>query len=177
MKTLFVACNYQNHMKGLETAAYNEELKFYRSCYSIQKSYVESIMQLFKSKYEQFINELIEHFSQPLRVLIKKFWLLKEESSEENLKEFLGLFKVYGKKFEKLLDNIDDMPKSDLINETFHKLIAQLDEEINKLNKESLNNLEKMNLDLINLNELSLQSDQLLIDIFKLTPDCSDIQN
>ena len=91
-------------MKSLECASMNEELKFYRSCYSLQKSYVESVMTLFQTKYEKFINELNESFNQPLTILIDKFWQMKNQSTEDNLKEFLGLFKVYLPKYTFLTD-------------------------------------------------------------------------
>lgn len=173
VKSLFIASNYHYHMKGLESASFSEEIKFYRSCYSLQKSYIESVIHLFKEKYEQFVQELSDNLNEPLRCLIDKFWLMKENSTEENLKEFLGLFKSYAKKLDKVLKSFESMPSQDLISSTFNQLAIQLDDQVSKLNKSCLDNLEKLNLESINLNELSLDSDQLLNDFLKPTPDSS----
>jgi hypothetical protein len=165
LKSFYVSSNYHYHMKAIECNAMNEELKFYRSCYSTQKNYVESVMNLFKTNYEQFVDALRKNFNEPLRILIEKFWHMKEESTESSLKEFLGLFKVYAKKFETVLLNIDNMPKCDLISSTFTTLIKDLDSQIDNLNKSCLSNLEKFNLNSLNLNDLSRQSDSLLSDM------------
>ena len=77
LKSYFVASNYHHHMKSLEALALGEEIKFYRSCYTVQKTYIDSVMTLFKSKYEGFLDELKQNFNEPLRMLIKKFWLMK----------------------------------------------------------------------------------------------------
>lgn len=155
-------------MKSLELAGLNEEVKFYRSSYKVQKTYIESVISLFKTKYEQFLEELKQNFNDPLRTLIKNFWRMKEDSTEQNLKDFLGLFKAYAKKFENVLQSIENMPKYDLISSTFDQLINNLDNEISTMNKECLNNIEKINIDAIDLNELSAQSDNLLNDIIKI---------
>ena len=77
LKSFYVASNYHHHMKHLEVVGLGEEIKFYRSCYAAQKSYIESIMTLFKSKYESFLEELKQSFNEPLKMLIKKFWMMK----------------------------------------------------------------------------------------------------
>lgn len=84
MKSFFVATNYHNHMKSLEVLALGEEVKFYRSCYALQKSYIESLMTLFKNKYESFLEELKQSFNEPLKMLIKKFWLMKVNKFKKN---------------------------------------------------------------------------------------------
>ena len=89
------------------------------------------------------------------------------------MKEFLGLFKIYAKKFDTILTNIVELPKSDLIAFTFDQLIGKLDDEIAILNKASMNNLDNIHINSINLKELSEQSDQLIIEILKPTPDNS----
>ena len=152
-------------MKSLESLAFNEELKFYRQCYSIQRSYIESVMNLFRVKFEQFITEIRDSFSAPLKALIEKFWLMKNESTEENLKDFLGFFKLHAKKFDSILENMEKLPENDLIEQTFHTLVNQLDDQIIGLNKTFSNNLDKINLNKIDLNELSAQSDSLLSEI------------
>ncbi len=43
LKAYYVASNYHNHMKSSEIVALNEEIKFYRSSYSLQKEYIESV--------------------------------------------------------------------------------------------------------------------------------------
>ncbi len=55
-------------------------------------------MLLFMKKYEQFIDELKENLNVPLKHLIEKFWIMKNESTEQTLKEFLSYFKNYAKK-------------------------------------------------------------------------------
>jgi hypothetical protein len=89
------------------------------------------------------------------------------------LKEFLGLFKIYAKKFDTILTTFDELPKTDLIAHTFEKLIYSLDNEISNLNKACMNNMEKLNINVINLKELSEQSDQLVLEIMKPTPESS----
>ena len=42
-KAYYVASNYHHHMKSNEVAALNEEIKFYRSSYSLHKEYIESV--------------------------------------------------------------------------------------------------------------------------------------
>ena len=77
LKSYFVASNYHCHLKNLELLGLGEEIKFYRSCYKVQKSYIESVMTLFKSKYESFLEELKQNFNEPLKMLIKKFWIMR----------------------------------------------------------------------------------------------------
>ena len=175
LKAYFIASNYHCHMKSLECAALNEELTFYRSSYSLQKGYVESVMSLFKSKYEQFIQELRVHLSEPLLAIVNKFWRMRDDSTEDNLKDFLGLFKTHANKFEAIMTNVGDLTaqNQEILNLTFNQLIIQLDTEVERLNRACLNNLEKLNLNSINLHELSTQSDQLLMDIVKKTPNSS----
>jgi hypothetical protein len=158
-------------MKKLECTAVDEELKFYRSSYSVQRFYIESVMDLFKIKYEAFIAELNESFNQPLTLLIEKFWQMKNDSTESNLKEFLGLFKAYAKRFETVLRNFDLLPKSDLITETFVHLHGKLDEEVGRLNKECACNLEKINFEKLDLNELSTKANNLLSEIVQTSDD------
>ncbi len=165
LKSYFIASNYHNHMKTVECAALSEEIKFYRSCYAIQKEYIDSVMHLFKSKYEQFINELNQNFNEPLNMLIRKFWQMRDESTEENLKEFLGLFKAYAQKFDTILKNFELMPKSDLVTAKFIELLRQLDKEVEKLNKECKSNLDKINIEKINLEDLTLKSENVLYEI------------
>lgn len=69
-------------------------------------------------KYEQFIDELRGHINVPLKHLIDKFWAMKTDTSEENLKEFLAYFKNYAKKFDLVISNIENMPNNDLIGTT-----------------------------------------------------------
>ena len=165
LKSLLSATNYHFHMKCLECAALNEELKFYRLSHSTQKSYVESAMNLLKSNYEQFMDLLKKNFNEPLRILIEKFWQMKQDATESSLKEFLGIFKIYAKKFETILTNLDNMPKYDLIASTFSTLINDLDAQIQNLNNSCISNLEKLNLNSMNISDLSKQSDTLLIDL------------
>ena len=175
LKAYFIASNYHCHMKSLECTALNEELAFYRSSYSLQKGYIESVMNLFKSKYEQFIQDLRLHLSEPLLAIVAKFWRMKEDSTEENLKDFLNLFKTHASKFETIMSNMSQLTaqNQDILTLTFNQLIVQLDNEVEALNRACLNNLEKLNLNSINLSELSQQSDQLLMDIVKRTPNSS----
>ena len=169
-----VAVNYHYFMQTLEIKALNEEVSFYRASYAVQKEYINSLMNLFRTKYMQFIAELKESLDEPIRNLMLKFNQMKEESSEENLKSFLAYFKVYSKKFEKILANMNDcLPSQDLIGTHFNELIAQLDEQISNLNKQCAYNLEQLNMEKLNLEELSLQSDHLLNELVKLTPNIS----
>ncbi|CAF0910568.1 unnamed protein product [Brachionus calyciflorus] len=147
LKSLFISSNYHYHMKTQECTALNEELTFYRSCYSVQKSYVESITDLFRSKYEQFIKELTENIRDPLKILINKFWLMKEKSTEDNLKEFLSLFKSYTKIFDKVIQSFEFIPNDNVVNTTFDKLMLQIDTEINRLNETLLNKMEQISLE------------------------------
>ncbi|RNA15365.1 Histone H5 [Brachionus plicatilis] len=173
LKSLFVSSNYHYHMKSVECAALNEELDFYRSCYSLQKNYVESVTELFRAKYEQFVKELSETVRDPLRILIDKFWLMKESSTEENLKEFLGIFKNYVSTFNKVISNFDSIPNSETITRTFNQLLVQLDTEVLKLNERCLSKKESFNLESIDLKKLSLESDEILIDYIKPSPKSS----
>ena len=175
-KAYHVAVNYHFFMKTLEVNALNEEVNFYRSSYSVQKSYIDSLMNLFKTKYYQFINELKENLNEPLRSLIHKFNLMKENSTEDNLKDFLHYFKLYSKKFDKILNNMDQcLPDADqdMIGTHFNTLIIQLDEQISKLNKQCAYNLEQLNIENLKLQDLSVESDQLVNDFVKLTPNIS----
>ena len=88
-----VAVNYHYFMQTLEIKALNEEVSFYRASYAVQKEYINSLMNLFRTKYMQFIAELKESLDEPIRNLMLKFNQMKEESSEENLKSFLARFR------------------------------------------------------------------------------------
>jgi hypothetical protein len=173
LKSYQLASNYHHHMKSLECASMNEELKFYRSSYGLQKSYVESIITLFRIKYEQFIGELRENFYEPLRLLIGKFWQMKSDSSELNLKEFLNTFKLHAKKFERILDGaVAHLPDKERTEATFGELMIKLDLELDKLNQIYLNDMKKSTIDLESLKQMSNESDQLLVDF--LRPDSPD---
>lgn len=117
LKSYHIASNYHHHMRANELAAKDEELQFYRSSYQVQRDYIQAVMELFRSKYEAFLGELRENLNVPLRALIDKFWQMKAEASEVNLKEFLGYFKHYAKKFEEVIACIEQMPNNDLIGE------------------------------------------------------------
>lgn len=172
-KAFFVASNYHHHIKSNELCALEEEIEFYRSSYSTQKSYIESVMHLFMKKYEHFIEELQVNLSVPLKSLIERFWIMKTESSEENLKEFLSFFKHYAKKFEQTLENIENMPKNDLIGNTFNELLRKLDTEVITLNSNFQKSIESLDLNKINLKELSNESDQIFSEVVSLTPKSS----
>lgn len=169
LKSYYVATNYHYHMKNLECMALNEEVKFYRSSYSLQKSYIESVISSFKSKYQEFMNELEERLKQPLRTLIDKFWLMKNESNEENLREFLSYFKLNSTKFEEILKNFDQFPNNDLINVTFEQVLIQLNNQIIEMNKNLMKKVHNYTNELNETNELSIQSDQLLNEIINTT--------
>lgn len=173
LKSYHVACSYQNHMRTLEVAALNEELKFYRSCYSLQKNYIESIINLFRVKYEQFNAELNEHFYVPIGALNEKFWLMKEDTCEDKLRDFLTLYKLECVKFDKLIQSNarHSAASQDQPVNTFDQLINKLDDEINKLNKLFLTNMEKFNSEVIDLKNLCLESDQLLDELLKPSSD------
>jgi len=102
-------------MKASELAAKDEELQCCRDSFRVRDEYVESVTRLFRRKYEAFLDELRDNLNVPLRSLIEKFWSMKAESSEDNLKEFLGCFKLYAKKFDQVITNIERMPTNDLI--------------------------------------------------------------
>ena len=112
LKAYSIASNYHNHMASLELASLNEELKFYRVCHAAQRDFTHQLTSLFRTGYSQFVNELSQGLSEPLRALIAKFWLMKNESSELNLKDFLGSFKTCAGKFETLLTGIDKIKTS-----------------------------------------------------------------
>jgi hypothetical protein len=71
------------------------------------------------------------------------------------------------------LTTFDELPKTDLIAQTFDQLIFSLDNEISSLNKACFSNLDDMNLNAISLKELSQQSDLLVLEIIKPTPESS----
>jgi hypothetical protein len=161
-------------MQSLEIKSLNEQVAFYRGSYSVQKEYIDSLMNLFRTKYIQFIAELKESLDEPIRNLMQKFNKMKEESSEENLKSFLAYFKLYSKKFEKIFANTNEcLPSEDLIGTHFNELIFQLDEQISNLNKQCAYNLEEFRMEKLNLEELSIESDNLLNELVKLTPNIS----
>ena len=54
LKAYYVASNYHHHMKSNEVAALNEEIKFYRSSYSLHKEYIESVSRRNFSTLIQF---------------------------------------------------------------------------------------------------------------------------
>jgi hypothetical protein len=171
LKSYFVSSNYHHHMKSQECIGLKEELKFYRSCYNIQKSYVDSVLTLFKDKYEEFLKDLRHQLADPLKYLIKKFWRMKDESNENNLKDFLADFKKCIKKFETIIGVMDEeIPQNDTITLTFNEIVTKLDNEVNKLNITCKSNLDTLKLNSVDLNELSLESDQLLNDIINGSP-------
>lgn len=177
LKSFYVANNYHHHMKSNQLAAANEELEFYRSCFSVQKDYIESVMKLFMAKYEGFIGELKENLNGPLLALISKFWSLKEEVNEVNLKEFLAFFTQYAKKFEEVIGHVESMPANDLIGNTFNSLIGQLDTEVTALNNHCKHSLEQLDLNKLDLAALSRESDDVFREIVSLTPKESPVDS
>lgn len=177
LRSYHIASNYHHHMKANELAAKDEELQFYRNCYHVQQDYIQAVMELFRSKYEAFIGELRDNLNVPLRALIDKFWQMKAETTEANLKEFLGYFKHYAKKFDEVITCIEQMPNNDLIGKTFNELLVQLDKEVDRLNAHCQTSVQQLSLNKIDLEQLSRESDQIFGEVISLTPKDSPIEH
>ena len=168
-KAYYSATNYHFYMKNLEFTALNEEIKFYRGCYQLQKSYIESVMNSFKEKYQEFTRDLEFNLKETLKNLIDKFWLMKNESTEENLKEFLSYFKASSIKIEDVLKNFDQLPQNDLIKLTFEQILIQLDGQVVDMNKNLMKKINNLNAEMSTTKELSNQSDYLFNEVLKIT--------
>ncbi len=178
IKSYYVASNYHYHMKNLEFIALNEEVKFYRASYSIQKNYVESVINSFKLKYEEFNRDLESNLKEPLQNLIDKFWKMKNESTEENLKEFLNNFKLNSLKFQEILNNFQQFPQNNLIKLTFEQILIQLESQIVEMNKNLMKKINNLTCEISTTQELSMQSDLLFNQVLKTSDDsfnCSDV--
>ena len=173
VKSFFIASNYHLHMRSLECLALNEEIKFYRSSYSLQKNYVESVINSFKARYEQFTNELQQSLKQPLNELIEKFWMMKNESTEDNLKQFLNYFKNNTKNFKDILKSLEQCPDRELIGLTFQQILIQLENEIVNMNKAMMEKIADIQNDMENVGDLMTQSDELVNELVKHTPENS----
>lgn len=173
VQSYIIASNYHRNMKNIENLAINEEIKFYRSCYALQKDYIESVINGFKCTYERFMNNLSENLKNPLTELISKFWKMKNESSEANLREFLQYFKETTCKFKTILEIFDQFPQNDAITETFNQVVLQLDNEITNLNKDFLKKASSFQEELIETNELIEQSEQVLTELVDDTQNLS----
>jgi hypothetical protein len=165
MKAYHLASNYHYHMKSVECAALMEELTFYRSTYSLQKRYIEELMDSFRKNFEQLENDLEISLGEPLKLLIEKFWRMKDDSTENNLKDFLGYFKANIEKFEKLLNALSQMPEKNDVALTFDQIYMHLNNDIQKLNSEYLKKLKELESSLVDLKNLSAQSDSILNEI------------
>ncbi len=152
-------------MKTLECLALNEELTFYRSCYAVQKGYIESVLNSFKAKYTEFTEHLKKTLESPLRVLIEKFWQMKNETTEVNLKAFLELFKQNSLYFNEILEKLEDFPKNNLIDTTFEQIQAQMNNQINFTNDKFSEKLKNFRLTADETHQMCTQSDELLSEI------------
>ena len=156
-------------MRNLELQALNDEVKFYRETYSTQKSYIESVMNSFKEKHQEFTRELELGLKEPLQLLIDKFWQMKEETTEENLKEFLNSFKLNSSKFQVILKSFEQLPQNDIINITFEQVLLRLDDQVVDMNKNLMKKIGNLTNELSAIRELSNQSDYLFNEVLKVT--------
>ena len=168
-KSYYSASNYHYQMRNLELTALNEEVKFYRATYSVQKSYIESVMNSFKEKYQEFTRELELSLREPLENLIDKFWQMKDQTTEENLKDFLNNFKLNSVKFQEILKNFELLPQSDLINITFEQVLLRLDDQIVDMNKNLMKKINNLTSEIGAVKELSNESDYLFSEVLKIT--------
>jgi hypothetical protein len=156
-------------MRNLELTALNEEVKFYRATYSVQKSYIESVMNSFKEKYQEFMRELEFNLKDPLESLVLKFWQMKDETTGDNLKDFLTNFKQNSVKFEEIIKNFELLPQNDLINLTFEQVLLRLEDQVVDMNKNLINKVNNLTSEIDKMKELSNQGDYLFNEVLKIT--------
>ncbi len=162
-------------MRTNQLAATDQELQFYRQTYSVHKGYVNSVMQLFANKYSEFVDELRVNLTDPVKVLVDKFWLMKNETSEENLKEFLGLFKNYAKKFDLAVKGVEEVMAPEFVSDAFAQVAAKMEKEVAGLSRQCDKGLDELKANRLELDQLSRESDYILGEIISVTPNPSDL--
>jgi hypothetical protein len=173
VKSYIIASNYHRNMKNIENLAINEEIKFYRLSYTLQKSYIKSVIDGFKSTYEGFMADLAENLKYPLKELINKFWKMKNDSSEVNLREFLQYFKDITSKFNSILEILDQFPQNDVIAATFNQVLLQLDNDLVNLNREFLEKANSFQEEIEETKDLILESEEVLTELLDDTQNLS----
>jgi hypothetical protein len=157
-------------MRTNQLAAADQELQFYRQTYSVHTDYVNSLMQLFADKYAGFVNELRVNLTEPVRVLVDKFWLMKTETSEENLKEFLGMFKNYAKKFDEVVKGVEEVMAPEFVSSAFKQLVAKMERQVTGMSRQCEKGLGELERNRSELEGLSRESDFILEEIVSVTP-------
>ena len=165
LKAYHMAASYHYQMRCLECAALSDELDFHRACHALQKSYVEATIELFKTRYERLVTELREEAGEPLRALVAKFWLMREDTSEESLRDFLGLFKQHAAQFDAVLGIVNAAAEQEESASSMSAILVQLEENVQRLGSEWVSKANKLNANMAQIGEIAAQTDRLLVDI------------
>ncbi|KAK3098152.1 hypothetical protein FSP39_016676, partial [Pinctada imbricata] len=92
LEALVKAVNYKHHMMEQQVKALKDDVKFHKSVYNLQLSYIESLFHAMKEGYEYLERSTDEVIVTPLKEILEAYSDLKETASEEALKNFLTNF-------------------------------------------------------------------------------------
>ncbi|XP_061173048.1 uncharacterized protein LOC133182285 [Saccostrea echinata] len=92
VEALIRTFNYKNQMTQHEVKSLREELKFHKSVYDLQLSYVQSLFSVIRDGYKTFQSSCNEVIANPFREVLEAYTQFKEEASEAGFKNFVLKF-------------------------------------------------------------------------------------
>lgn len=92
IETLIRTYNYKHQMSQHEIKSLREELKFHKSIYELQLSYVKSLFSVIREGYQSFQSSCDEIIANPFREVLEAYRQFKDEASEDGFKTFILKF-------------------------------------------------------------------------------------
>nr|XP_022329996.1 uncharacterized protein LOC111128586 [Crassostrea virginica]XP_022329997.1 uncharacterized protein LOC111128586 [Crassostrea virginica]XP_022329998.1 uncharacterized protein LOC111128586 [Crassostrea virginica] len=131
IEALIRTFNYKNQMTQHEIKSLRDELKFHKSIYDLQLSYVQSLFSVIREGYQTFQVSCDDIIAKPFREVLESYTQFKEEASEDGFKAFILKFDNCYEKVEHAVSQIcvSDGEEFSEFGETF---LRDLDKKINR---------------------------------------------
>ncbi|KAL8601219.1 hypothetical protein ACOMHN_003025 [Nucella lapillus] len=101
------ACSHRGHMAGQEAAALREEVQFHQALHHLQLQYVQQVSDALRNGYSEFEQSTNDLLIQPLKRLLAAYRQLKNNSSQEGLREFLTILKQQEPQWMDIIQKLD----------------------------------------------------------------------
>ncbi|KAL5004560.1 hypothetical protein ScPMuIL_018016 [Solemya velum] len=106
IEALVKAFSFKTYMGNQQVKALNGEVKFHKSVYNIQLSYIESLFQAIRQGYTEFEQSTQHVVVEPLRNILQAYNQLTTSASETALRDFLTLFKNTEDQLQEAVDTL-----------------------------------------------------------------------
>ncbi|KAJ8304587.1 hypothetical protein KUTeg_018170, partial [Tegillarca granosa] len=107
IEALLKAVNYRHHMVTQEVKNLKEDVKFHKSVYNLQVSYIDSLFDVVRDGYANFEQSTNEIIVKPLKDILDAFEDLNNTASEDAFKEFLKKFKHNSEQLKNAVEKLD----------------------------------------------------------------------